>query len=106
MFMEMARGETLIPRPIQALDLLAPVHRHPPTRRLAGPTVQQAGIAVFFVATAPMPERPFANALQFRRLHLIQLRHVPAAKYAHELQHTNSLLGFRQRTRHLQRGED
>jgi hypothetical protein len=62
MFVEMPRGEALIAQPIQALDLPAPVHRHPPTRRLADPTVQQTRLAVFVVATALTPESPFSNA--------------------------------------------
>jgi hypothetical protein len=96
MFVEMPRREALIAHPIQALDLLAPVHRHPTTRRLADPTVQQTRLTFLFVATAPTPEGPFANTQQLRRLLLVQLRRVPAAKYVPELQHTNTLSGFRQ----------
>jgi hypothetical protein len=59
---EMPRGEALIPRPIQMLDLLAPVHRHPPARRLADPAIPQAGLAYFFIASAPTAEGPLADA--------------------------------------------
>jgi hypothetical protein len=95
MLVEMPRGEALIARPIQPLDLIATVYRHAPARRLAKAAVQQAGLAFFLVAPAPTAEGPFANAQQLRRLHLVQLRHVPADKYVHELQHTNTLSGFR-----------
>ena len=54
------------------------------------------GLAFLFVATAPTAEGPFANPQQFRRLHLVQLRCIPAAKNVRELQHTNTLSGFRQ----------
>jgi hypothetical protein len=78
----------MIARPIQALDLLTPVHRHPPARRIANPTVQQAGLAVSLVAMAPTEERPFAATQQLRRFHLVQLRGIPAAKDVHKPQHT------------------
>jgi hypothetical protein len=93
---EMPRGEALIARPIQVLDLLAPVHRHPPARRLADPAIQQARLAFFFVAPAPTAETPLTDAQQLRRLNLGQRRRLPAAKNVHELQHTNTLSGFRQ----------
>jgi len=44
------------------LDLLAPVHRHPPARRLADPAIPQAGLAYFFIASAPTAEGPLADA--------------------------------------------
>ena len=96
MLVEMPRGEALIARPIQPLDLLAPVHRHPLARRLANPAVQQSALAFFFVAPAPAAEGSFADTQQLGRLHLVQFRRIPAAKYVHELQHTNTLSGFRQ----------
>jgi hypothetical protein len=95
MFVEMPRGEALIARPIQTRDLLAPVHRNPFARHLADPAVQQAGLTFVLATPAPAAEGSLADTQQLGGLQLVQLRHVPAAKYAHELPHTNTLAGFR-----------
>ena len=56
----MPRGKALIARPIQVLDLFAPVNRHPPARRLADPAIQQTGLAFLAITPAPTPEAPLA----------------------------------------------
>ena len=55
---EMARGEPLVARPVQRLHLFAPIDRNSLARRLADPTIQQAGFAVLLVTAAPATECP------------------------------------------------
>src|SRR5271169_1838262 len=88
-------GEAVVALAIQSLYFLLPIHRNPPTRRLAQPAVQQAGLSVVLEADAPASKRPLPDPEQLRRFQLSELRSFVATQNIPELDHTNPLEGFR-----------
>src|ERR1700757_3156617 len=66
--------------PVQGEHFLHCRHRHPPTRGLAPPPVEQPVVAFFFVALPYPPHVPVADAQDLRRL-------PPGNLLGHRLQH-------------------
>ena len=94
MLVEVLDREALVALAIKPLDLLRPVGRNPPARRLAEPPVDEPGLAVLLVSPRPAPERPLAHPEQLGRLRLVELRRFPAVKKRQKPRHAHSLLGF------------
>jgi hypothetical protein len=80
MLVEVLDREALVALAIKPLNLLRPIRRDPPARRLAEPPIDKAGLALLLVTAAPAPERPLAHPKQLRRLRLIELRRFPAVQ--------------------------
>jgi len=95
MFMEVLDREALVALAIEPLDLLRPVNRNPPARRLAEPTVDKTNLALLLVPALPAPKRPLVHPQKLRRLFLVQLRRFPATKNVQKYGNAHPLKGFR-----------
>src|SRR5438105_9170483 len=66
--------------PVEREYLLHRRHRHPPSRRLPAPPVEQSVVSLFDVALSPAPHVPVADPKDLRRL-------PPGDLLGHRLQH-------------------
>ena len=95
MLVEMLDRKTLVALAIKPLNLLRPVRRNSPARRLAEPAVNEAGLALLLVTARPAAERPLAHPKQLGRLFLVQLRRFPAVEKIQKHRHAHPLQGLR-----------
>src|SRR5665213_536841 len=90
----MLGGETAVAVAIQSFDRVFAVNRHPLTRGVAEPAVQQTGFSGILKPQAPAAKRPLTDPKQLSRFQLIEFARFITAQYAPELDHSHSLVGF------------